>query len=311
MTANDILISFVQFEHDGRLRATGAFRLPDWPLRMTTDPSMAVESARSSLVSRGGHYPVMVTTSAMGPDAAPTTEINDHFRRIADLAPEAVRASLLQTRELARRVHRPGLPKPGGQFCARVGCQRAATFDRPLCYAHWKGWDGYELAECERCHWLLSPEVGEAFHWSIAEDLDVGFHCDPCLAEVLGEDGWPFANRLNREQLGEVPTPIARAPLARVLRYVYILKMDDGDMYVGQTPNLVVRMREHRDNLVQSTKHRSPRLVYFETHEGVKDLVSDREDKLTLMNLDPLGRRRLREMIENFQAPLRLVDLNT
>jgi len=309
MPESDILIAFAQFEHDGRLRATGAFRLPDWPLAFNTDSSMAVESARHQLAMLGGHYPVMVTTSAMGSGAAPAAEIDDHFRMIADLTLEAVQASLLQTRELARRVHRPGLPKPGGQFCARVGCQRAATFDRPLCYAHWKEWDAYELAECARCHWLLEPGIEEAFHWSLAEDLDEGFHCDPCLGEVLGEDGWPFANQLNRDKLGEVPSPIARAALVRVLRYVYILKLDDGAMYVGQTPNLAVRMREHRDNLVESTKHRSPKLAYFETHEGIKYRVSDREDELTLMNLDPLGRRRLREMIENFQAPLRLVDL--
>ena len=31
MVIDNLLIAYVQFEHDGRARATGAFRLPDWP----------------------------------------------------------------------------------------------------------------------------------------------------------------------------------------------------------------------------------------------------------------------------------------
>ena len=81
-------------------------------------------------------------------------------------------------------------------------------------------------------------------------------------------------------------------------------------MYVGQTPDLAVRMREHRDGLVQTTNGGNPKLAYFETHVGYKAKVSEREDELTLLNQLPLGRRRLRELIEDFQAPLRLVDLD-
>ena len=66
----------------------------------------------------------------------------------------------------------------------------------------------------------------------------------------------------------------------------------------------------HRDGLVPSTKGKHARLVYFKTYEGEKARVTERENELTLRNLDGLGRRRLREMVENFQAPLRLVDLN-
>ena len=138
----------------------------------------------------------------------------------------------------------------------------------------------------------------------------VNFHCDPCLAVVLGDDEWSQMEGPNWELLGEIPSSIAHAPLVYVVWYVYILKLNDAQMYVGQTPNLVVRMREHRDNLVQSTRGKSPKLVYFETHEGNRGRVTKREGELTLLNLDPLGRRRLRELVENFQAPLRLVDLS-
>ena len=311
MVSDNPLIAYVQFEHDGRARATGAFRLPDWPLRWSKTSAMAVEAARHWLVERGGHYPVMAASSAMGSDAAPAVEVDEHFRRLRDLTPEQAQASLVLTHELAPRVRRPGLPKPGAQFCARLGCERRATFDYPLCHAHWEEWDAYKLAECARCHWLLSPDIEEAFHWAAGEGIDdTDFHCDPCLAEVLGADGWPWAQRPDREKLGEVPSALAHAPLVRVLHYVYILKLDGGEMYVGQTANLVIRMREHRDGLVQSTKGKNPNLVCFEPYEGEKARVTERENELTRLNQDPVGRRRLREMVENFRAPLRLVDLN-
>ena len=309
MASDNPLIALVQFEHDGRIRATGAFRLPDWPLHWSNTPAMVVEAARHWLVGRGGHYAVMAASSAMGSDAAPAAEVDEHFRWLRDLTPEQSQASLALTYELAPRVRRPGLPKAGAQFCARLGCQRGATFEKPLCYAHWKEWDAYELAECARCHWVLSPDIDEAFHWSAREGIDdTDFHCDPCLAEVLGPDQWEQPP--DRETLGEVPSMLAHAPLVRVLRYVYILKLDGGEMYVGQTANLVIRMREHRDGLVQSTKGRNPKLVCFEPYEGEKARVTERETELTLLNQDAMGRRRLREMVESFQAPLRLVDFN-
>ena len=64
MVTDNPLIAHVQFEHDGRARATGAFHLPDWPLRWSKTPALAVEAARHRLVERGGHYPVIVASSA-------------------------------------------------------------------------------------------------------------------------------------------------------------------------------------------------------------------------------------------------------
>ena len=54
---------------------------------------------------------------------------------------------------------------------------------------------------------------------------------------------------------------------------------------------------------------KEPRLVYLESFEGERDKVNDRENELTQMNKTSGGRRRLRELIERFREPLRLVDL--
>ncbi len=41
-----------------------------------------------------------------------------------------------------------------GRNCARDGCSvtKSITFDKPLCYPHWKEFDALGVFECERCH---------------------------------------------------------------------------------------------------------------------------------------------------------------
>ena len=46
--------------------------------------------------------------------------------------------------------------------------------------------------------------------------------------------------------------------------YVYILKLDNGAFYVGQTRELRERMLEHKDGKTSSTAGRNPKLQYFE-----------------------------------------------
>ena len=42
------------------------------------------------------------------------------------------------------------------QFCARWGCNKSATYDKPLCYQHWLEWEAWELDECNRCHYYYT-----------------------------------------------------------------------------------------------------------------------------------------------------------
>jgi predicted GIY-YIG superfamily endonuclease len=104
--------------------------------------------------------------------------------------------------------------------------------------------------------------------------------------------------------------PIAsHAQVVRRVRYVYLLKLSDGRFYVGQTSDLTIRLQEHRDGTQRQTKGKDPRLVYYESFEGNRDSVNEREAELAKMNQNGFGRRRLRQMIERFRGPLRLLDL--
>ena len=92
--------------------------------------------------------------------------------------------------------------------CAKIGCDKPVTYDRLLCYTHWQQYDRYEIFECERCHRLDEVLVGPE------DEL-----CFDCM------------------RLGEVPVHV-HAQLTYQEHYLYILKLDGGDFYVGRTNDL-------------------------------------------------------------------------
>ena len=50
----------------------------------------------------------------------------------------------------------PKTPDAAGKRCAVVGCPktRGISYYKPLCFAHWRLFDRFEIEECERCHWF-------------------------------------------------------------------------------------------------------------------------------------------------------------
>ena len=190
------------------------------------------------------------------------------------------------------------------QPCARWGCEKQATYEKPLCRPHWLEWQAWELEECTRCHWIYD-DLEAWTYWDGDWDKEFPFLCNDCLWHTLAEKhgkpgpGWPEPEE----------RPIhAHVDLERPEYYVYVVKLSDGSFYPGSTNNLRVRMREHQDGLQRQTRRKNPRLVYYEYYKGDKRLAEEREDELTLMNQSGIGRRRIRELIEAFREPLRMVD---
>ena len=64
----------------------------------------------------------------------------------------------------------------------------------------------------------------------------------------------------------------------------------------------------NRDGQQKQTKGKDPKLVFFSTYEGMRDEVNDVEKELIHLNQTKAGRRRLRELIEEFRTYGRLVD---
>ena len=190
-------------------------------------------------------------------------------------------------------------------MCAKWGCDKEATYDKPLCYEHWQEWEAWRLEECSRCHWFY--ENSEFIICDSTGDIEKEYPlmCDNCLATTLIENGrdnpWP-GRELEKQ-------PVAsHKDIERPHRHVYTLKLSDATFYIGQTSNLAVRMQEHRDGQQKQTKGKDPKLVFFATYEGMRDEVNDVEKELIHLNQTKAGRRRLRELIEEFRTYGRLVD---
>ncbi|MFQ5873154.1 MAG: GIY-YIG nuclease family protein [Dehalococcoidia bacterium] len=226
------------------------------------------------------------------------------------------------------------------QPCAAWGCEKTATYKKPFCYEHFLQWDKWELEECNRCHWFFGLDDHLFYEFS-EYTQDLPFECDNCMRRTLvksplvlehircrlaslvpisasTED--EFDERISLEDLWaqlmdslpeERPPVPPRIPLQHIEHFVYILKLSDASFYIGQTKSLAVRLQEHKDGLQSRTKGKNPKLVYFKRYIGDRREVTKTENRLTVLNRSAVGRRRLRELIENFRAPLRLLDLQT
>lgn len=190
--------------------------------------------------------------------------------------------------------------------CAAIDCEKSASFDKPLCYIHWRAWDSWELEECIRCHWFVQPLDFVGSFRPPELTLEYPDFCAQCTYLTLVQVG---KVPVNPSHPPEDRSILSHASMRRDVRYVYILKLSDGTFYIGQTNDMVSRLEEHQDGDQPQTQGKDPRLVYYEPYEGERDSVNEREGKLIHLNQDGAGRRRLRQMIQRFRAPLRLLDL--
>ena len=167
-----------------------------------------------------------------------------------------------------------------GMKCASILCHttRGIAHDKPLCYPCWTAFDAYEIDECPQCHWFVDA-VGPI-------DFEDGYACSECAR-------------------GQAVPPYVHATIERQIRYLYILKLDGGQYYVGQTKELGLRLQEHRDGLTRSPNGRNPQLVYFEERRGDKHVLHEAEERLTMLN--KRNPRAIRRIVAKWQSLIRLV----
>ena len=87
--------------------------------------------------------------------------------------------------------------------------------------------------------------------------------------------------------------------------FVYILKLDGGKFYAGQTRELRERMDEHRDGRTKSTAGQNPKLVWFTTLP-TRDAAAKMEvDLKRHVDTNP---REIRRMVIGFKDLIRELD---
>ena len=143
----------------------------------------------------------------------------------------------------------------GPPKCSKIGCVEAVSYDHPLCELHWQELRESRLSECERCHqfddMLLACEA-------MTEDAGL---CAECRQEVKAPD--------HDHEAAE-----------RQCQYLYILTLDGGDYYLGQTDDLERQVKGHHYGKFPSTAGRNPQLVWSEQWVGQSVKLQERVDKL-------------------------------
>ena len=78
--------------------------------------------------------------------------------------------------------------------------------------------------------------------------------------------------------------------------FVYILLLNNGEYYIGQTRELLERSHEHRNNMSQSTAGSEPKLQWFTTVATRRE-AADLEAELQQLNSNPAGRREINRWV--------------
>ncbi len=112
----------------------------------------------------------------------------------------------------------------------------------------------------------------------------------------------------NQAQYRKESSPSWRAGDAAADRFfVYILKLNDGSFYAGQTRELRERLSEHCDGLVPSTSKKDPKLVWFASLPSRDAVASTERDLKKLIDENP---REIRRMVISFRDMVRELDFS-
>jgi len=89
--------------------------------------------------------------------------------------------------------------------------------------------------------------------------------------------------------------------------FVYILRLESGELYIGHTRELRERMLEHRDGVTASTAGKNPKLQYFEILPTRASAMIREHDLKKILSTN---RRAIYRIISDFRKLISEVDQN-
>ena len=190
-------------------------------------------------------------------------------------------------REMATALTQP--PKT----CHFWSCSRSIREDHFFCYEHFLDFKDGLIDECPGCNRGKDVQYGVC--------LQCKRNPPPHLTRLRAEK----AHSRRQWYKPEYSALWEHGDASATQFFVYILKLDGGDFYAGQTRDLRARLTEHRDGRVQSTAHRGSKLVWFggvpsrEEATRIEVMLKERIDK---------NPREIRKMVINFRDLMRELD---
>ena len=165
-------------------------------------------------------------------------------------------------------------------YCSYWNCNKPVRKEGyALCYKHWKSMQDGLIDQCPRC----------GIHYK-----ETAYYlCDQCFSQ-------------------ENPIIFKKLVFQTLIRsnkrfFIYILKLENGAFYIGQTDSLRERLSEHRDGKTKSTANRNPKLQYFEVLLTREDAEAREKELKKTLRFNP---RKIRSMIIVFQDNVSALDFD-
>ena len=170
--------------------------------------------------------------------------------------------------------------------CLFWDCSRTINPKYEYCYDHYRDFRDGRIDKCPRCG--RGKYVRYAACWD----------CSSGAGEPSAKTGAAKTDTKSHRYRQEHSRAWERGDAAATQFFAYILKLDGGEFYAGQTRELRERLSEHRDDKEPSTAGRHPELAWFET-------ISTREEatkmEVKLKKLIDSNPREIRRMIIGFR----------
>ena len=166
--------------------------------------------------------------------------------------------------------------------CRFWDCDETIRAGYLYCYDHYQEYQDGEIDDC--------PSCGRAKHARYDVCLECYDRQSPPAKSQRRE-----AQPRYREEHSEA---WAAGDADATEFYVYILKLDGGRFYAGQTRELRERLMEHRDGTTKSTAGKNPKLVWF---SAVATRNQATEFEVELKMLCAKNPREIRRLVLDFK----------
>ena len=216
---------------------------------------------------------------------------NDMATIIEGIAQESSSRQRTGNRRSALAQKRAGRQKQ----CLFWNCSTPIPSDYFLCRVHFKGFQEGTIDECASCNRAKDGQY----------DLCLDCYNSRPKQHRNGNGRSKSTAASYKWYRKEHSLAWEKGDTAASEFFIYILKLDGGRFYAGQTRELRERLSEHRDGNTKSTAGKNPRLVWFATLPSRDAATSAEVELRKLIDTNP---REIRRMVVSFQDLIRELD---